>query len=183
MRSWVWFVLVVFFFFLLRAKSYTFVLVKWRYAIPHIEGNEGGNISCTAWMPHGVFLEYFPTIFSFINEWDAMGGPQQAPLVSSDWDCRHSLCQQPHSPPNPTHAGTVISFHAESNSRCSNFTTMASFSIGRVSIHMCVYVDTQIYIYMYPVPVLFQLSCFLYGVFVKDIEMIIFKWLELILRW
>lgn len=48
---------------------------------------------------------------------------------------------------------------------------------------MCVYVDTQIYIYMYPVPVLFQLTCFLYGVFVKDIEMILFKCQELILRW
>lgn len=48
---------------------------------------------------------------------------------------------------------------------------------------MCVYVDTQIYIYMYPVPVLFQLTCFLYGVFVKDIEMILFERQELILRW
>lgn len=36
---------------------------------------------------------------------------------------------------------------------------------------------------MYPVPVLLQLTCFLYGVFVKDIELILFKCQELILRW
>lgn len=63
----------------------------------------------------------------------------------------------------------------------SNFTTMAYFSIGRVSIHFCVYVYTQIYIYMYSVNVLFKLTHFLYCVFVKDIQ-IIFKCHEIILR-
>lgn len=65
----------------------------------------------------------------------------------------------------------------------SNFTTMAYFSIGRVSIHMCVYVYTQIHIYMYSaVNVLFELTCFLYCVFVKDIQIIIFKCHEIVLR-
>lgn len=35
-----------------KSKELYYVLVKWRYVIPHIEGNEGGNISCTGWMPH-----------------------------------------------------------------------------------------------------------------------------------
>lgn len=48
---------------------------------------------------------------------------------------------------------------------------------------MCVYVYTQIYIYMYSVNVLFKLTCFfLYCVFVKDIQIIIFKCHEIVLR-
>lgn len=48
---------------------------------------------------------------------------------------------------------------------------------------MCVYVYTQIHIYMYSaVNVLFELTCFLYCVFVKDIQIIIFKCHEIVLR-
>lgn len=50
-----------------KSKELYYALVKWRYVIPHIEGNKGGKHFLFR-LDATPFSEYFYRYFSFINE-------------------------------------------------------------------------------------------------------------------
>lgn len=62
-----------FFFFssVCKSKELCYVLVKWHYMSPHIEGNKEGKVFPVQVGCHVEFNEYFPDV-SFVKERDAM---------------------------------------------------------------------------------------------------------------